>query len=273
MAIITISQELAALGEETTRELTRLMGYRLVGKKSLEENMRAGGLSESKLKKYDERRPSFIASLSQDRDDYLHYLKTAILSEAESGNCVFTGRGANAVLGSVPAVFSVLLTASMDIRTERVKSYFHCDDKRARQIIEHSDQDRGGFYRSFFDMDWRDPDNYSISLNTGISSPMVCAKMVRQLIEQTVTPETEAMHTNCLKDLILGQRIKHHILYTKEIPVHFLEVIVSSGSVTMYGAAQSQVLVETALHAAREISGAAQVVCEIRVVQDYSIIA
>jgi len=272
MAIITISRELAALGDETGHELTKSLGYRFVDKKVLEDRIKSYGISGSTFKKYDERKPSFFASLSQDRDDYLHYLKTAILAEAEGGNSVFTGRGASIVLGNIPAVFSVFLAASMDIRIERVKSYFHCDEKRARQIIEHSDQDRAGFHRYFFDIEWNDPSHYSIALNTGIFSPAAISALIRELINQTVTAETEERQKLRIKEMILGQQIKQHIIYDKSIPIHFLDTAVTPDTVTLYGVAQSQALVESAVSAAREISSA-QVRSEIQVVQEYSIIA
>ncbi|MDR0623927.1 MAG: cytidylate kinase-like family protein, partial [Treponema sp.] len=78
MAIITISRELAALGDETAHELAKLLNYRLVDKQVLEEQIKSYGIAGHKFEKYDERKPSFWASLSQDRDDYLHYLKTAV---------------------------------------------------------------------------------------------------------------------------------------------------------------------------------------------------
>lgn len=273
MAIITISRELAALGDETAHELAKSLGYRFVDKQVLENRIKSFGISGDKFTKYDERKPSFFASLSQDRDNYLHYLKSAILAEAEQGNSVFIGRGAYAVLAGVPALISVFLAASMDIRIERVKSYFHCDEKRARQIIERSDEDRRGFHRYFFDLDWKEPGNYSLSLNTGIFPPAVCAQLVCQLKNQTISSETEIRHISRLKDLILGQRIKHHIIYDKEISIHFLDAMVFSNSVTLHGVAQSQALVEAAVNAAREISGDADVRSEIQIVHEYGIIA
>jgi len=102
MAIITISRQLAALGDETAHELAKMMDYHFVDKSALEQRITSYGFVSSKLEKYDERKPSFWASLSQDRDDYLHYLKTALLAEAEGGNCVFVGRGAQIVSRDSP---------------------------------------------------------------------------------------------------------------------------------------------------------------------------
>jgi cytidylate kinase len=271
MAIITISRELAALGDETAHELAKILNYRFVDKLSLEERIKSYGVLDRKFEKYDERKPSLFASLSQDRDDYLHYLKAAIFAEAEGGNCVFIGRGAGAVFKNIPGVLSVFLVAPGEIRNERVKSYFHCDDRRARQIIEQSDQNRLGFHRYFFDIDWRSPDNYHLTLNTGHLSPMVCAELVKSLLKNLISGEIEAQNIQRLGELTLSQRVVHHILYEKELPIHFLESSVSGSVVTLYGVASSQALVEAAVSSAREVLSVTEVRSEIQVVQEYSV--
>jgi cytidylate kinase len=275
MAIITISRELATLGDETARELSKLLDYHLVDKHTLAERIKSYGIESSKLMKYDERKPSFLASLSHDRDDYLHYLRTAILAEAEHGSCIFIGRGAGVVFKNMPAHISMFLAAPIEIRIERVKSYFHCDEHRARQIIERSDQDRIGFHRYFFDIDWRDPGNYHITLNTGIFQPAVCAEIVMLLKNRTFTPEAEEQNKTRLKELILEQRVKHNIMYEQGIPVHFLEVSAVGGAVTLYGVANSQALSDAAMRAAQETAGAIEnpvvVRNEIQIVHEYTV--
>jgi cytidylate kinase len=272
MAIITISRELAALGDETAYELAKLLQYRLVDKHALEERIKSYGVAGYKLEKYDERKPSFWASLSQDRDDYLHYLKTAILTEAGQGSAVITGRGANVIFKDVPGVLSVFLGSPLEIRVERVKSYFHCDDRRARQIIEQSDKDRKGFHRYFFDMEWRHPGNYHAALNTGHLHPSICAEIIKYLRDQLITEEAETQNTLRIKELILGQQINHHILYEKEIPIHFLEIAVSQGLISLYGVANAQSLVESAVAAAAELVPLNSIKSEIQIIQDYNVI-
>jgi cytidylate kinase len=271
MAIITISRELAALGDETAHELAKLLNYRFVDKQVLETRMKSYGIVGRKFEKYDERKPSFWASLSQDRDDYLHYLKTAIFTEAEQGSCVFIGRGTNMVFKNVPGVISVFLVAPFEIRAERVKSYFHCDDKRARQIIEQSDHDRIGFHRYFFDIEWKDPGNYHLALNTGHLHPTISAEIIKNLRDHILNSESEALNQTRLKELILGQRVKHHVIYEREIPIHFLEASVSNNMITLYGVANSQSLVEAALTAARETDFSVVVQSEIQIVQEFSV--
>ncbi|GHV76268.1 phospholipid-binding protein [Spirochaetia bacterium] len=271
MAIITISRQLASLGDETANELAKLLDYRFVDKLSLEDRIKSYGVAGKRLEKYDERKPSFFASLSQDRDDYLHYLKTAMLTEAGAGSCVFIGRGASAVFKNMPGVLSVFLVAPIDIRSERVKSYFHCDDKRARQIIDQSDRDRFGFHRYFFDIDWKDPSNYHLTLNTGNLHPSLAAKIIKELRDTAISADMETQNAKRLKEMTLGQRIIHHILYEKELPIHFLEAVVSDGEVTLFGVANSQALVEAAVSAAKDVTGVSGARSEIQVVQEYSV--
>jgi cytidylate kinase len=272
MAIITISRQLASLGDETANELSKLLDYRFIDKPRLEQRIKSYGLENSKFEKYDERKPAFFAALSQDRDQYLHYLKTAMLAEAGEGNCVFIGRGAFALFADIPGVLSVFLVASLDIRIGRVKNYFHCDDRRARQIIDQSDRDRVGFHRYFFDARWEDASNYHLTLNMGNLHPGVAAKIIKDLKDESMGPDSETRSICVLRDMSLGQQVVHRILYEKEIPIHFLEAAVSKGKVTLYGVANSSIQVESALSAARNLPGVSGVVSEMQVVKEYSVV-
>ena len=93
MAIVTIAREIAALGEEVARELSRLSGYKLIDREYLEKRLGDYGLDADKREKYDEKKPGFWASLSQERDDYLHFLKAALFEETIGGDCIVVGRG------------------------------------------------------------------------------------------------------------------------------------------------------------------------------------
>jgi len=255
MAIVTVSRELAALGDETAQEVAKFLGYRLVDKDALEKRIQSYGIKAKKFKKYDERKPSFFAALSQDRDEYLHYLRKAIFAEVEQGNCVLVGRGANIILKSIPALISLFMSARPEVRAERVKSHFRCDERRAWQIIERSDRDRIGFHRYFFDIDWKYPGNYHLSFNTGIFTPRDCAEIVSSLKDRVFTRGAEAQNVAILKNVTLEHAIKHRILYEQELPIRALEVAVSGNVVTLQGSANSQALMDSAGNLAGDVAG------------------
>jgi cytidylate kinase len=133
---------LAALGDETARELSGLLGYRLVDKQTLDKTLESFGYDKKKMDRYDEKKPGLWASLSKDRDSYIHHLRSALFSEVEKGNVVIVGRGASAIFRGLPDLVSVRLISPTAIRLERVKSYFRCDQKRALHILSQSDSDR-----------------------------------------------------------------------------------------------------------------------------------
>jgi hypothetical protein len=276
MAIITISRELAALGDETGQELSKRLGYHFIDRHTLEERIISYGVDPGILKKYDEHKPGFIASLSQERDDYLHYLKMAIFQEAVAAagkGCVFIGRGVYAVLADIPGVVPVFLVSNMDIRIERVRSYFHCDEKKARSIIEQSDRDRAGFHKYFFESDWKEPGNYRVSLNTGRLHPSVCAKIIEQLRDSTVPPEVEAELARKLDAAFLAQKVAHHILYEKDMRIYFLDVTSGDdGEVTLFGVTNSKMIIDRATSAAQEVEGVKNVVQAIQIVEEYNIV-
>ncbi|MDR2660273.1 MAG: cytidylate kinase-like family protein [Spirochaetaceae bacterium] len=271
MAIITISRELAALGDEIARELAKRLNYRFIDRFKLEECIKSYGVTGQKLEKYDERKPSFLASLSQDRDDYLHYLKTAVLNETKDGDCVVIGRGAFVILSGLPGVVPIYLISSKDVRIARVKSYFHCDEKHALRIIAQSDQDRTGFHKYFFETDWQDTSNYQLTINTSHLHPAVCADLIKNLTENTVNDETEKLFKVRMNDLILAQSIIHHVLYERQIAIHFLEASVSLGQACLFGVAPSASIADAAAAAAKEVPSIENVQSEIQVVHEYSI--
>jgi cytidylate kinase len=271
MAIITVSRELAALGDETAHELANQLHYRIVDRGVLENRIKSLGVAESKLEKFDERKPSFWASFSQERDDYLHFLKTALLAEAVQGNCILIGRGAGVILKDVPGVLSVFLTAPPDIRLQRVKSYFHCDDRRARQVLEQADRDRDGFHRYFFDVKWKEVSNYHVTLNTGHLHPEACAEIIKFMKGRVISGQAEEQNAVRVRELALGLEVKHHILYEKKASIHFLEASAEGNKIILYGVANSQSLAEIAVAAAKEIAGAYEIHSEIQVVHEYNI--
>ena len=271
MAIVTVSRETAALGDETAHELAKQLNYRLVDKYALEEHIKSYGITSRKFEKYDEKKPSFLASLSHGRDDYLHFLKSAILSEAGQGNAVFIGRGVGAILKRVPGVFSIFLASQPEISIERVKKSFNCDEKQARQIIEHSDRDREGFHQYFFDLSWKDVDNYHLALNTGYLQPEHCAGVVKSMLNSVITKDIEGKCLERIRELTMEQQIKHQILYEKSITIHFLEVSVTGNQVILYGVTNNQSTIDEVLSIVKELAPEASIQSEIQVVLEYGI--
>jgi cytidylate kinase len=271
MAIITIARELAALGEEVARELSRITKYKLIDKEYLEKRLTDFGLGTEKRNKYDEKKPGFWASLSQERDDYLHFLKASLFEETIGGDCIVVGRGGNAIFKSVPSLVAVKLISPLALRIERVMKSYSCDERHALQIVEESDHNRIGFHKYFFSTDWVDPRSYDMTINATKVDAVQAAKLIDEFRKTVVDSAKEESGRSRLSELLLGQRVVTEIVYAKKVPVHFLEAAADGSRVVLHGVANTQSAIDAALAAARALPGVTEAESAIQVVQEFTV--
>jgi cytidylate kinase len=271
MAVIAIARELGAFGEELADEIVRVTGLKLMDRQDIEDKLGGHGLTPGKLQKFDERKPSLWASLSQERDDYLHFLKLVIYEEAAGPGSIIIGRGAGIILRDLPNLASIRVTAPTALRTERLKAQFHCDEKRALQLLEHSDRERSGFHKYFFGIDWREAREYGLVINTGAFSIPDAANLVESYLALVSTPEREKAGAIRVAELVLGHRVVTEITYGRRIPIHFLEAQASGTKVVLRGVANTQLSIDEAIAAARTVPGVTEVESGIQVVQEFSV--
>lgn len=271
MAVICVAREFAALGDETVHELAQMTGYKAIDKAYIETRMADRGIAPEIRAKYDEKKPGFLASLSQDRDDYLHFLKTIMFSEAAEGDCIITGRGGFAIFAGVPGVISIKLVAPRDVRIQRIRMRFACDDKRAEQLLRQNDRDRRGFHDYFFGVDWGDPVYYDMVINTGREHPATVARIIDQLRALIITEEKEKEAMTRMAELKLGQAVVTEIVYARRIPIHFVEADVRGTKVTLHGVANTQSAIDAASAAAQAVPGIELVDNAVQVVQEFAV--
>ena len=271
MAIIAIARELASLGEEVAEELVRLTGYRHIDREYLEKRLGDVGIGPDKRLKYDERKPGLWASLSQERDDYLHYLKTILYEEAAKGGCIIMGRGGGVILKGLPNLVSVRVVSPLALRVDRIRRLHGCDERRALQILEQSDHDRMGFQKYFFAADWTDAREYGLVVNTGELSTVEAAGLIEAYRKLASTPDREEAGRRRIEELLLGQRVVTEIVYGKRVPIHFLEAEARGRRVVLHGVANTQAAIDSAVSAARGVSGVDEVESAIQVVQEFTV--
>jgi cytidylate kinase len=271
MAVICVAREFAALGDETVQELARITGFRPIDKTYIENRMTEMGVSPETRAKYDERKPGFWASLSQDRDDYLHYLKSVLYDEAAKGDCIITGRGGFAIFAGVPGVISIKLVAPEAIRVKRIQARFQCDERRAEQMLKQNDHDRKGFHDYFFNIDSNRAENFDIVINTARNDPTTIARVIDQLRILIISSENEKACLARLDELQRAQLIVTEIIYKKKVPIHFLEADVRGPKVVLHGVANTQGAIDSAGAAAMGITGVEVVENAIQIVQEFAV--
>lgn len=269
MGIIAISRQVAALGDEIAAEVSEKLGYTFINRQELEKRIVKLGFPAEKLKKYDEKQPGFFASLVKDRDEYLHYLQTAVLETAEEGNCILIGRGAFVILESLPNLISLRFVAKDDVRMGRLQAEFNWTEKQAMQRINESDRNRRGFHKSFFNVEIDDASHFMMVLNTGIFNEKSSADAIAQIVNHYITPEREADGKEKLSELIKCQHLVNKLVFEYKLSIEFLRAVIDGKNLTLQGVADSTVLVERAIKIAAVELPEYTITSAISVVQDF----
>ncbi|MDR3284684.1 MAG: cytidylate kinase family protein [Treponema sp.] len=269
MAVITISRQVAALGDEIGAALAKELGYTFIGRKMLEQRLIDLGFPVEKLKRYDERKPGFFASLAKERDEYLDYLQTAVLEAALDDDCILIGRGTFVILNDLPHRISVRLIADDDVRRARLMNEFSWNEKQAQQRITESDTNREGFHKTFFNLGSDLPHHFHLVLNTALVDIDGAVKVLADLTRHLITPEKDALGKLKLAELLTAQQLVNKLIFEHKLNIFFLRAVIQDKTVHLQGIADSAALAEKAVGIASTLMSGYKVESGISVVQDF----
>lgn len=258
MAIITISRQLGSQGTEVAQLLAKQLNYNILDRAALEPMMADEGITEPD--KYDERKPGIWDTVTVDTFRYIHALQTVLYRHAQQGNCIIIGRGSQFMLRRIPGVLKVNIIAPFVLRVKRIRERYNCEIKDAEMQVLESDQERKGFHRFFFDIDWEAPDLYDLVLNTKIFSPTKSMEFICDALEAVETPKIQEETDIILKDFRLSQEVIKNIRCTKRIHEPYLSAHVHDGVVTLDGGLLDKLDIDLCEHAALEVPGVKKVI-------------
>lgn len=246
MAIIALSRQVGARGDEVAREIEALTNYKFITRQDVENRIVELGFNEAKMPKYDERNPGFFASLAKDRDLYINLTHYAMLEAASNNNCIFIGRGSFALFKPFKNNVSVRIVADEKTRMNRLMDEKNWNEKQALQRISESDTNRTGFHKNFYNVDVNNPENYHLVVNTGLLSDKEAATFACNLI-QKITPQDEAEGIKDIQLMVKIQGVLNKILQETNIHIEFLHANTEGNDIVVYGVTDSCALVEKVL--------------------------
>ncbi|MCR5218944.1 AAA family ATPase [Treponema sp.] len=270
MAVITITRQIAARGDEIAIALAERLNYKFIDRKTIEKKIVELGFPEKKLPKYDERKPGFFANLTKDRDEYLNYLQVAVLDAASQGNVILIGRGAFVILQRLPSLVPLKFYADNSVRINRLQEEFGFDEKQALARITESDNNRKGFHKSFFDVDNDDPRNFLLTVNTGILSIPTVTSIVEELVKSHVTERMNEEGSSMCRNLLKTQRLVNTLIFEYGVNINYFHADVDESGkiITLQGVADSHGVVEHALTLAAKLLPDCIIKSAVSVVQD-----
>lgn len=196
MAVITISRQYGSGGDEIAARLCELLGYRYFDKKMMAQVAAETGLSDTEVVDFSEQSykvRSFLDRLlgrgapvtqvsswkedragvravelqSLDEKQSIAMVRGTIQAACKQGKVVIVGRGAQVVLRDVPGTLHVRVEAPEEVRLKRVQETQALSREAARELTVERDRAAAAYVKRFYDLDWADPMQYHLLLNTG----------------------------------------------------------------------------------------------------------
>jgi len=182
---ITIGRTMGAGGSFVGRRLATRLGCRYLDRDLLIEA--AGRLHQDPeaLEDFDERHLSFWERTRMayafgaadsiytpppvmvDDMELFETQKSILREAAEKGPAVVVGRAAFSILRGQPGLLSVFLHAPLEVRADRIQKIYKLGSlDEAREMVIQSDRQRERFIRAASGLDWRDPQNYHLCVDT-----------------------------------------------------------------------------------------------------------
>lgn len=191
MPVVTISRQFGAGGSRVASLVAERLGCEVVDKRLIADVADRLRLERSDVEAEDERprglldrlvrafaplalgegiawEPPYPEAGYDPRRAILQLTQEIIGEVARSGNVVIVGRGGSQVLCNRPGVLHVSLVAREDVRVCTVMERSTVSEAVARRWIHRIDANRAAYHHQVYGVDWQDPNQYTIVLNTGL---------------------------------------------------------------------------------------------------------
>jgi len=99
-------------------------------------------------------------------DRYVEVIGMVIRDLARQGNVLVVGQGGQSILRDEPAAMHVQIISTFESRLQRLMDRDGLQRNEALRRLQVSDDARENYVRKYYGLDWLDPRNYHLTLNT-----------------------------------------------------------------------------------------------------------
>jgi cytidylate kinase len=237
MPIIAITREMGSLGKDVARELgaelkVPVVYHEVIG--NLADRMR---VRRSHVIRLLDGSAGLLERLTADKTSLSIFTADEIIGIAARGSgAVFRGWGATYLLREVPHAVCVRVCAPFETRKHRMMERLGSDDdEQVAEEIHSNDEAHGAIMRRHFGLEWTDPENYDLVLNTKRVAVEECVNEVLGLVRSPQFAETERARSK-LGDLALAAAVRAALRRSPETRGARVSVVSESGRITLSGA-------------------------------------
>jgi cytidylate kinase len=174
---LTIARDEGSLEDEIAQGLSRHLGWHVFDKEIVSYIAQNGHVSENLVRELDQKAQGILEdtiasllnmseSVSFESNEYREALLRTLVCLATHGCAILIGRGGNFALKEYGLGFNVRLTASPEIRAQRLKERWKVTLKAARERMRADDEERRKFIHQYYRQNYDDMSSYDLICNT-----------------------------------------------------------------------------------------------------------
>jgi cytidylate kinase len=122
---------------------------------------------------------------SETSDDYRDLIQQAIHETAGRGDVVIVAHAASIALVGRPEILRVLITASPDVRANRLAEESGLSAPEARELARQGDRARADYLKRFYGVKQELPTHYDLVVSTDVVTPEDAARLVLAACDQS----------------------------------------------------------------------------------------
>jgi cytidylate kinase len=109
---------------------------------------------------------------------YRNMIRDVLRELGTTGNVVIGAHAASIQLAGLDGLLRVFITASPEVRMERVGRAAGILPEDAKKRVEHGDNERAAYFRRFYDLQRELPTHYDLVINTDRLSPDAATQII-----------------------------------------------------------------------------------------------
>ena len=265
MTLIAMSREMGSLGMQVADRIAERRGRKVIYHEILDQLASKMRLRKSHVVRFLDGKSGIWEKLTTDKTSMSIFTADEIFRVLRDDDvAVIRGWGAAHLLKKVPHVIGVRVCAPLALRVERMMERL---DTTNREIVDQeialAEEAQSAITRRHFGVDWRDPEQYDLVLNTGRLSVDECVdeiENVMKLDRLQKTKESMSVFENLSLEWHVRAALRHDVRTTRMS----ISVEADDGRVRLSGLVEDGLLAADAVDVARSVVGANQVESELR---------
>jgi cytidylate kinase len=265
MSLITITSGIGCGEIQVARRLSEMLNLEVYDDKKIQEEALTLGVSPEELREFNQKAPGLLDRLLRLKPQtYLQLMESVIYNISGKDDGVILGHGASFLLRDFGCAFHVLIHASTQSRVDYLAAEQGITPEAAGKLIEKSDDERRGFMRYAFRMDWDNPSLYDVIINVDKLGQEGAVKLITAAREVDAIKACSLASLESMERLSLAKRVEAAIIKNCLNPGNYNVFVPEAGLVHISGIINPLESKDKLIDCIKEVSGVREVSTDIQ---------